>query len=110
MKVGLGSSTADTGKGKSKMSKHITHGFHLVKGKSNHEMEDCLVSEFKQVEDHELGLFGIFDGHLGHDVSNYLKTHLFDNILKEVIYITVLILAMVFLHSAIFFFLSNFFL
>lgn len=83
MKVGLGSSTADTGKGKSKMSKHITHGFHLVKGKSNHEMEDCLVSEFKQVEDHELGLFGIFDGHLGHDVSNYLKTHLFDNILKE---------------------------
>lgn len=103
MKVGLGSSTADTGKGKSKMSKHITHGFHLVKGKSNHEMEDCLVSEFKQVEDHELGLFGIFDGHLGHDVSNYLKTHLFDNILKEVIYITVLILAMVFLHSAIFF-------
>ncbi|RVX09287.1 putative protein phosphatase 2C 58 [Vitis vinifera] len=83
VKVGLGSSTADTGKGKSKMSKHITHGFHLVKGKSNHEMEDCLVSEFKQVEDHELGLFGIFDGHLGHDVSNYLKTHLFDNILKE---------------------------
>ncbi|KAL6330001.1 hypothetical protein AAG906_039916 [Vitis piasezkii] len=83
VKVGLGSSTADTGKGKSKMSKHITHGFHLVKGKSNHEMEDCLVSEFKQVEDHELGLFGIFDGHLGHDVSNYLKSHLFDNILKE---------------------------
>ena len=69
------------------MSKHITHGFHLVKGKSNHEMEDCLVSEFKQMEDHELGLFGIFDGHLGHDVANYLKTHLFDTILKEVIYI-----------------------
>lgn len=67
------------------MSKHITHGYHLVKGKSNHAMEDYLVSEFKQEKDNELGLFAIFDGHLGHDVANYLQTHLFDNILKEVL-------------------------
>lgn len=65
------------------MSKHITHGYHLVKGKSNHAMEDYVVSEFKQEKDNELGLFAIFDGHLGHDVANYLQTHLFDNILKE---------------------------
>ncbi|GKU93090.1 hypothetical protein SLEP1_g6718 [Rubroshorea leprosula] len=84
MKVkAFGSSTADTGKGKGKMSKHITHGFHWVKGKSNHPMEDYVVSEFKQLNDNELGLFAIFDGHLGHDVAKYLQTHLFSNILKE---------------------------
>ena len=48
-------------------------------------MEDCVVSEFRQLDDIELGLFAIFDGHLGHDVANFLQNHLFDNILKEVI-------------------------
>ncbi|CAN6457400.1 unnamed protein product [Victoria cruziana] len=77
-------SSSDTGKGKSKQSgKHITHGFHLVKGKSKHPMEDYVVAEFRKVKDSELGLFAIFDGHLGHDVPNYLKAHLFDNILNE---------------------------
>ncbi|KAL0444296.1 UNVERIFIED_CONTAM: putative protein phosphatase 2C 58 [Sesamum latifolium] len=46
-------------------------------------MEDCLVSEFKIVDDNELGLFAIFDGHMGHDVAKYLQGHLFDNILKQ---------------------------
>ncbi|XP_028761685.1 probable protein phosphatase 2C 58 isoform X1 [Neltuma alba] len=82
-KAGFGTSATDTGKGKSKMSKHITHGFHLMKGKSGHAMEDYLVSEFKQEKDKELGLFAIFDGHLGHDVASYLQNHLFDNILKQ---------------------------
>ncbi|KAE8125792.1 hypothetical protein FH972_020565 [Carpinus fangiana] len=82
-KVGLGSSDTDSGKGKSKMSKHVTHGFHLVKGKSHHAMEDYVFAQFKQVDDKELGLFAIFDGHLSHDVPDYLKSHLFDNILKE---------------------------
>lgn len=66
------------------MLKHITHGFHLMKGKTSHAMEDYLVSEFKQEKDKELGLFAIFDGHLGHDVASYLQNHLFDNILKQV--------------------------
>lgn len=48
-------------------------------------MEDYVVSEFKQVKDKELGLFAIFDGHLGHDVASYLQSHLFENILKQVI-------------------------
>ncbi|KAJ6865734.1 protein phosphatase 2C 58 [Populus alba x Populus x berolinensis] len=66
VKAGLSSSASgDTGKGRSKMSKHITHGYHT------------------QVHDKELGLFAIFDGHLGHEVASYLQTHLFDNILKE---------------------------
>ena len=84
MKAGFGSSAADTGKGKSKVSKRITHGFHMVKGKSKHAMEDYVVSGFKQQSDTELGLFAIFDGHLGHDVASYLQNHLFENILKEV--------------------------
>ncbi|PSS05589.1 Protein like [Actinidia chinensis var. chinensis] len=82
-KVGLGSSTSETGKGKSKMSKNITHGYQCVKGKSSHPMEDYVVAEFKQVDDHELGLFAIFDGHLSHDIPDYLRSHLFVNILKE---------------------------
>ncbi|KAI8019656.1 putative protein phosphatase 2C 39 [Camellia lanceoleosa] len=81
-KVGLGSS-ADIGKGKSKMSKHVTHGYHLVKGKSSHPMEDYVVAEFKQVEEHKLGLFAIFDGHLSHDIPDHLRSHLFVNILNE---------------------------
>lgn len=84
VKVGLGSSDPDSGKGKSKMSKNVTHGFHLVKGKSYHDMEDYVVAEFKQVDNNELGLFAIFDGHAGNNVPNYLRSHLFDNILKEV--------------------------
>ncbi|XP_031500680.1 probable protein phosphatase 2C 39 isoform X2 [Nymphaea colorata] len=47
--AGFGSSTSDTGKGKSKQSaRRITHGFHLVKGKSRHAMEDYLVAQFRQ--------------------------------------------------------------
>ncbi|XP_077253892.1 putative protein phosphatase 2C 39 [Tasmannia lanceolata] len=84
VKAGFGSSSSDTGKGKSKLSgTHITHGFHLVKGKSNHAMEDYVVAKFKKVHDSELGLFAIFDGHLGHDVADYLQSHLFENILHE---------------------------
>ncbi|KAL6975857.1 protein-serine,threonine phosphatase [Sarracenia purpurea var. burkii] len=46
-------------------------------------MEDHLVSEFKNVDNHELGLFAIFDGHMGPHVAKYLQSHLFNNILKE---------------------------
>lgn len=70
---------------KGKHRKHVTHGYHLVEGKSNHAMEDCLVAELKQLDDNELGLFAIYDGHMGHNVAQYLQTHLFPNILKQVI-------------------------
>ncbi|XP_020589664.1 probable protein phosphatase 2C 62 [Phalaenopsis equestris] len=85
VKAGLSSSNTDTtGKGKTKMSgRHIRHGYHLVKGQSNHPMEDYIVAQFKHAGDSELGLFAIFDGHMGHDVPNYLQSHLFDNILRQ---------------------------
>ncbi|XP_066343790.1 probable protein phosphatase 2C 44 [Miscanthus floridulus] len=80
----LNSSSTDTGKGRSKLSTNkVTHGFHLVEGKSGHDMEDYHVAEYKYVKNHELGLFAIFDGHLGDKVPSYLKANLFSNIMKE---------------------------
>ncbi|WOL05503.1 putative protein phosphatase 2C 44 [Canna indica] len=80
----LNKSSANTGKGRSKLSNNkVSHGFHLVKGKSGHEMEDYHVSAYRCENNHELGLFAIFDGHLGDRVPSYLKANLFDNILKE---------------------------
>ncbi|KAJ9673834.1 hypothetical protein PVL29_023405 [Vitis rotundifolia] len=61
----------------------IKYGFSLVKGKANHPMEDYHVAKFVQIEGHELGLFAIYDGHLGDRVPLYLQKHLFSNILKE---------------------------
>lgn len=72
-----------SGKGRSNEG-FIKFGFSLVKGKANHPMEDYHVAKFEEVAEHELGLFAIYDGHLGGTVSAYLQKHLFSNILKEV--------------------------
>lgn len=47
-------------------------------------MEDYHVAKFVQLQGKELGLFAIYDGHLGDSVPSYLQKHLFSNILKEV--------------------------
>lgn len=47
-------------------------------------MEDYHVSKFVHFQGHELGLFAIYDGHLGDSVPAYLQKHLFSNILKDV--------------------------
>lgn len=81
----LDSSTPDSGKGKCKSCSNIVaHGFHLVEGKSGHDMEDYHVAEYRNKKSHVLGLFAIFDGHLGNSVPSYLKDNLFNNILEEV--------------------------
>ncbi|CAN4107971.1 unnamed protein product [Withania somnifera] len=46
-------------------------------------MEDYHVSKFVQFHGRELGLFAIYDGHLGDSVPAYLQKHLFANILNE---------------------------
>lgn len=80
----LDASPSDTGKGKSKSSDNkVFHGFHLVEGKSGHDMEDYHVAEYRTINGHVLGLFAIFDGHLGDRVPSYLKDNLFNNILGE---------------------------
>ncbi|XP_012067877.2 probable protein phosphatase 2C 10 isoform X1 [Jatropha curcas] len=75
-------SSSSSGKGKSHEGL-IKYGFSLVKGKANHPMEDYHVAKFVQLQGHELGLFAIYDGHLGDGVPAYLQKHLFSNILKE---------------------------
>ena len=47
-------------------------------------MEDYHVAKFAQIQDNELGLFAIYDGHVGDRVPAYLQKHLFTNILREV--------------------------
>ncbi|XP_050212876.1 probable protein phosphatase 2C 10 isoform X3 [Mercurialis annua] len=46
-------------------------------------MEDYHVAKFVHIQEYELGLFAIYDGHLGDSVPSYLQKHLFRNILKE---------------------------
>ncbi|KAL8130044.1 hypothetical protein V2J09_019199 [Rumex salicifolius] len=65
-KAGVITWPPESGKGKGKTLKNITYGFNIVKGKSGHAMEDYLVSEFRQMDANELGLFAIYDGHSGH--------------------------------------------
>lgn len=77
-----GRSSSSSGKGKNHEGL-IKYGFSLVKGKANHPMEDYHVAKFVQIQGHELGLFAIYDGHLGDSVPAYLQKHLFSNILKE---------------------------
>ncbi|CAI9104035.1 OLC1v1002642C2 [Oldenlandia corymbosa var. corymbosa] len=77
-----GRSSCGYGKGRSH-SGPVKFGFSLVKGKANHPMEDYHVAKFVQLHGRELGLFAIFDGHLGDSVPAYLQKHLFSNILKE---------------------------
>lgn len=77
-------SSCTSGKGRSHQGPtKITYGYSLVKGKANHPMEDYHVAKFIQVKGQELGLFAIYDGHLGDSVPAYLQKHLFSNILKE---------------------------
>ncbi|KAK9930519.1 hypothetical protein M0R45_027556 [Rubus argutus] len=77
-----GRSSSSSGKGRSTEGL-IKYGFSLVKGKANHPMEDYHVAKFVRSQGHELGLFAIYDGHLGDTVPQYLQKHLFSNILKE---------------------------
>nr|XP_043626539.1 probable protein phosphatase 2C 9 isoform X2 [Erigeron canadensis] len=81
-KLASGESSSGSGKGRGQNGS-VKYGFTLVKGKANHPMEDYHVAKFVPYQGRELGLFAIFDGHLGHSVPAYLQKHLFSNILKE---------------------------
>ncbi|KAJ9562843.1 hypothetical protein OSB04_008003 [Centaurea solstitialis] len=75
--------TVETGKGRSRINRKIRHGYHSVEGKMPHPMEDHVFAQFREVEGNELGLFAVFDGHLSQEVPDYLRSHLFDNIINE---------------------------
>ncbi|XP_074287974.1 putative protein phosphatase 2C 58 [Silene latifolia] len=61
----------------------VSHGSHMVRGKLDHGMEDCLVAKRRRMNGNELGLYAIFDGHAGRDVAQYLQHHLFHNMLHQ---------------------------
>ncbi|KAJ0694912.1 putative protein-serine/threonine phosphatase [Helianthus annuus] len=67
------------------MNKKIKHGYHSVEGKMPHSTEDYVFAQFKQIDDNERGLFAVFDGHSGRQVPDYLLSHLFDNIINELV-------------------------
>lgn len=67
-------------------NRNVTHGFHMVRGKMGHWMEDFIVADNRKVSGYYLGLYAIFDGHSGCDVAKYLQSHLFENILSQVVY------------------------
>lgn len=76
--------SATSGKGKGCQGEvKVSYGFSLVRGKTNHPMEDFHVAELTDAKGNELGLFAIFDGHLGDTVPAYLQKNLFPNILNE---------------------------
>ncbi|RZC64514.1 hypothetical protein C5167_008199 [Papaver somniferum] len=77
-----GARAAACGSGKGRQGP-IKYGFSLVKGKANHPMEDFHVAKFVHTKGREVGLFAIYDGHLGDTVPAYLQKNLFSNILKE---------------------------
>ncbi|KAI3780087.1 hypothetical protein L2E82_09972 [Cichorium intybus] len=51
------------------------------KGSEDHQSSPA--GRVVEIDEHELGLFAIYDGHLGDRVSSYLQKHLFDSILNE---------------------------
>lgn len=61
----------------------LKHGLFASKGKSIRAMEDFAVSETKRINDHHVGLFAVYDGHLGHEVAQYLQANLLDNVLNQ---------------------------
>uniref|UniRef100_A0A7N0VEJ6 protein-serine/threonine phosphatase n=2 Tax=Kalanchoe fedtschenkoi TaxID=63787 RepID=A0A7N0VEJ6_KALFE len=74
--------SCSSGQGKSPQGS-VKYGFSLVKGRANHPMEDYHVAKFVKSQGRELGLFAIYDGHLGDNVPAYLQKNLFNNIIKD---------------------------
>ncbi|KAF8649302.1 hypothetical protein HU200_064362 [Digitaria exilis] len=80
--TGHGSIASGKGKGCQGQVK-VCYGYNLVRGKTNHPMEDYHFADLVDVKGNDLGLFAIYDGHLGDTVPAYLQKNLFSNILKE---------------------------
>uniref|UniRef100_A0A0D9V2Y9 protein-serine/threonine phosphatase n=1 Tax=Leersia perrieri TaxID=77586 RepID=A0A0D9V2Y9_9ORYZ len=51
-------------------------------------MEDFYDIKSSKVDDKQINLFGVFDGHGGSHAAEYLKGHLFENLLKHPAFVT----------------------
>ncbi|CAL4895132.1 unnamed protein product [Urochloa decumbens] len=57
-------------------------GYSSFRGKRA-SMEDFYDIKSSKIDDKQINLFGIFDGHGGSRAAEYLKEHLFDNLMKH---------------------------
>ncbi len=60
----------------------FSYGYSSYKGK-RFSMEDFHSAKIETIDGQEIGLFGVFDGHGGSRAAEYLKNHLFENLLKH---------------------------
>jgi protein phosphatase 1L len=74
-------SPPSSGSGQSENEK-FSYGFSSLRGKRA-SMEDFHDAKISKVGEQVIGLFGVFDGHGGSRAAEYVKKHLFDNLLKH---------------------------
>ncbi len=60
----------------------FVYGYGMLQGRSA-SMEDFLYTEIPMINSQAIGLFGVFDGHNGLRAAEYVKHHLFDNLLQH---------------------------
>jgi protein phosphatase 1L len=58
------------------------YGYGMLRGRSA-SMEDFLDTQIPTINGQAIGLFGVFDGHNGFRTAEYVKHHLFDNLLRH---------------------------
>ncbi|CAK9225434.1 unnamed protein product [Sphagnum troendelagicum] len=76
-----GNNPPSSGGGQSENEK-FSYGFSSLRGKRA-SMEDFHDAKISKVGEQVIGLFGVFDGHGGSRAAEYVKKHLFDNLLKH---------------------------
>eukprot|EP00246_Nothoceros_aenigmaticus_P015982 TRINITY_DN6968_c0_g1_i1.p1 TRINITY_DN6968_c0_g1~~TRINITY_DN6968_c0_g1_i1.p1 ORF type:complete len:278 (+),score=50.83 TRINITY_DN6968_c0_g1_i1:469-1302(+) len=76
-----GSNSTCSGGGTSD-DKRFSYGFASSFGKRA-SMEDFYDTRIDKIEGRIVGLFGVFDGHGGHRAAEYVKTNLFQNLIKH---------------------------
>jgi len=70
----------------------FVYGYGMLQGRSA-SMEDFLCIEIPMINGLAIGLFGVFDGHNGSRAAEYVKHHLFDNLLQHPKFVDDIILA-----------------
>eukprot|EP00270_Netrium_digitus_P019242 TRINITY_DN755_c0_g1_i4.p1 TRINITY_DN755_c0_g1~~TRINITY_DN755_c0_g1_i4.p1 ORF type:complete len:327 (+),score=71.77 TRINITY_DN755_c0_g1_i4:182-1162(+) len=60
----------------------FTYGYYQLRGKRS-SMEDCQECRVERLGGVTVGLFGVFDGHGGSRAAEYVKEHLFNNLIKH---------------------------
>ncbi|TVU03227.1 hypothetical protein EJB05_51258 [Eragrostis curvula] len=62
-------------------------GYSSLRGRRE-SMEDFYDIKSSKLDDKQINFFGVFDGHGGTHAAEYLKEHLFDNLLKHPAFVT----------------------